>query len=916
MIKNIAYGFVLCLLAVPAVAEDFYGVWFDKPVSSLAKGRFAQRDRLWERYPLAIGNGYMGAMVFGETDIEELQFNEKSFWAGHPNTGVKNPEDKGETFKKVQSLYLQRNIKEAEKVGKYLSGDKSQYGRYLNMGSFKFDVGHELVKSAKYFRGTDLNTAINTTRYEYEDVQYSREYFASYPARAILSKWTSSKKGAQSFKIYPQIAHPSNITWEKDTLHISGKCLDNDLPFEVRLKIDAPGAKITTHFDYELRKASMSASNHKGAYAAEFAYDGSDDTYWLCDADKGNELAKAWLVKDYGEVIDIEGFTLDLMRTYEVKYIVETSDDGKKWRQIYESNPVKKSREVGDGIISAPAKTRYLRLRFMDWQKYWVYPIKVAEFAAIEKGASAERLSGPYLEISKATDIEFALTSATGYKNHFPDYRGESPRVVCDEIMKAFKTKNYEEHKRAHQEDYAEIYDRVTFTLPSSENESLPITTRKSQFRSNHKDQAFIKLYYDACRYLMIASSRKGSLPANLQGVWNGSNFPIWNADYHTNINVQMTYWAASVSGMDECLDPLFDYIEGLVAPGTKVAKEFYGARGWVVNTASNVWGYTSPDNFVYGWAPYGASWMMQRMWEHYAFTADKTFLRERCYPLLKDIAFFWEDYLVEDSDGTLVSAPSYSPEHGPKTVGCTFDQVMAWNHLTNCIDSSKILGVDSELRDTWSRMRDKLSPIKIGKWGQMQEWKEDIDDPKNRHRHINHLFAIFPGRQVSPVTTPELAAAATKSIAGRGDSGPGWSTAWKVGILARLFDAEGTYKKVHQLATDTYDNMFGAHRVGGPFQIDSNGGGSSAIPEMILQSHMGFLHLLPALPSKWPKGSFEGLRARGGYICDIFWKDAKLDYVRIRSRQGGSCRVRYGDSEKKIKVPAGGSVRLKASDF
>ncbi|MHC4505103.1 MAG: glycosyl hydrolase family 95 catalytic domain-containing protein, partial [Planctomycetota bacterium] len=454
--------------------------------------------------------------------------------------------------------------------------------------------------------------------------------------------------------------------------------------------------------------------------------------------------------------------------------------------------------------------------------------------------------------------------------------------------------------------------DKVGNTIPSN--------VRKQNLRRSQEDQAYIKLYFDACRYLLISCSRSGSLPANLQGVWCDTNFPAWNSDYHTNINVQMNYWAASPCGMGECLESLFGYIEGLVAPGSVTAKAVYGARGWVVNTASNPWGYTTPDNLKYGWAPYGSSWLMQRMWEHYAFTADKEFLRERCYPILKDIALFWEDYLTEDTDGTLVSAPSFSPEHGPVTVACAFDQVMAWNHLTNCIDASRDLGVDKALREKWTAMRDRLSPLRIGKWGQLQEWKEDIDDPKDRHRHINHLFSVFPGRQISPVTTPKLADAARVLIKGRGESGPGWSTAWKTGILARLGDAAGAHRKVRQIATGTYDNMFGAHRLGGPFQFDSNGGGSSAIPEMILQSHMGFLHLLPALPEQWPEGSFEGLRARGGYVCDIFWKEGRLDKAVIRSTVGsevvGRCRIRYKDIEKQFAIGRGEEIIVRAADF
>ncbi len=932
--KKTAALFIAALLTCGRlIADDFYGVWFDKPVSEFVGGRWTTRDRIWERFPLAIGNGYMGAMVFGETDVEEIQFNEKSLWAGGPHTGVPAHADDGKTFHKVRKLFIERKIEEGSKLGSKLLADRSKFGKYQNMGSFFIKTGHKRADTKEYFRGLDLTKALSIVRYEHGGVKYERESFASYPARAMFSKWSASEKGKENIRIYPVMAHMAAARWEEDTLIVHGKLADNSLSFETRLKIDAPGGKVIPNMNPPTRKVTATAQSAEGEFTPAMASDSNNGTYWQTVRKNWKPLngePRTWLQLDYGKVMDIDGVLLNFQAVSEVKFKVDISEDGENWTTIVDKNPGegKKGEGKGENYFKHQIKTRYVRMISYEWARYWGTPLRVTEFRAIARGEDPKALTGPYLEIKDADEVYFTQTCATGHKHEYPNYKGEAPAILCARIMNALKKADYVKEQARHAADYGKLYNRVKFVLPDAVGNSIPSNIRKQNFSKDHKDQAYIKLYFDACRYLLIASSRSGSLPANLQGVWCDSNFPAWNSDYHTNINLQMNYWAASPCGLEDCLESLFEYLDALVEPGSVTAKRIYGARGWVVNTGSNAWGFTAPHSLTFGWAPYGSSWVLQRMWEHYTFTADKTFLRARCYPHLKKIAFFWEDYLTEDTDGTLVSAPSYSPEHGPTTVGCAFDQVMAWNHLSNCIDASKDLDVDEDLRNEWIKMRDKLSPLKIGKWGQLQEWKEDIDDPEDRHRHINHMFSVFPGRQINAINTPNLAEAAKILMKGRGESGPGWSTAWKVGIQTRLLDSEGGYRKVHQLACGTYDNMFGAHRAGGPFQFDSNGGGSSAIPEMVLQSHVkadgvdaigseGYIiHLLPALPKQWPEGEFEGLRARGGYICDIFWKEGKLEKAIITSSVGGTAIIRYGDKNKQFKIKKGQSITLAAKDF
>ena len=916
--RRLVLVMMLASACLSAPAQEFYGVWFEKPTSELVGDMWPRRSNTWERGPLPIGNGYMGAMIFGETEIEEIQFNEKSLWAGGPGTGnykygLRFPEDHGETFKKVRKLFIERRIEEGIKLGRKLNGDRTNFGKYQNMGSFFIDTAHSRGNCTNYFRGTDLNRALNYVRYKHGGVEYEREYFASVPGRAILSRWSASARRMQNLKVYPRMAHVADYRWETDTLIITGRQEDNDLPYEVHMRINARGGRAVPHVTLPPRPVTATASNSARGFDPALACDLSDETFWRTERALKGEV-KGWLRIDNGSAVDIKGIVLRFITMPTVRYRIEVSEDGVRWQTAVDRS--KEGQKSADNYFRHSGKLRYVKLVALDWDKHWRVPLRVADLRLVEQDEDPGARRGVYVEIQNADEVLFTLTAATGYRNHYPDYRGEHPGRICRRVMAAVADRDYTELRAAHVADYQEIYNRVKLALGDSGADKVPSNVRRDRFAANHEDQAYVKLYFDACRYLLIACSRAGSLPANLQGVWCDTNFPMWNSDYHTNINVQMNYWAASVCGMPECLEPLFAYIEGLIEPGSVMAEAVYGARGWNVNTGSNVWGHTSPDNLRYGWAPYGSSWLMQRMWQHYAFTGDKEFLHRRCYPILKDIALFWEDYLTVDRDGTLVSAPSFSPEHGPITVAASFDQVMAWNHFTNCIDASEALGVDENLRRHWKAMRARLSPLSIGKWGQLQEWKEDIDDPKDRHRHINHLFSVYPGRQIHPITTPELAAAARVLIRGRGESGPGWSTAWKVGILARLGDAEGTHRKVCQLAKDTYYNMFGAHRRGGPFQFDSNGGGSSAIPEMILQSHMGFLHLLPALPDAWPEGSFEGLRARGGHVVDVVWKDGRLDTATINSTWGGSLRVLYRNKERTFTIGRQGSLVVTESDF
>ena len=526
------------------------------------------------------------------------------------------------------------------------------------------------------------------------------------------------------------------------------------------------------------------------------------------------------------------------------------------------------------------------------------------------------------LIVKGADRVVFLLTADTDYKMNFnPDFKnpktyvGDDPELTTQSMMNQALLKGYETLANNHKADYTALFNRVKLTLnPDVTGSDLPTYQRLANYRKGQPDFRLEELYYQFGRYLLIASSRPGNLPANLQGMWHNNLDGPWRVDYHNNINIQMNYWPAGPTNLSECTWPLIDFIRGLVKPGEKTAQAYFAARGWTASISANIFGFTSPlssEIMAWNFNPMAGPWLATHIWEYYDYTRDRNFLKEVGYDLIKSSAQFTVDYLWHKPDGTYTAAPSTSPEHGPVDEGATFVHAVVREILLDAIEASKVLGVDSRERKHWQEVLAHLVPYKIGRYGQLLEWSKDIDDPNDKHRHVNHLFGLHPGRTLSPVTTPELAKAARIVLEHRGDGATGWSMGWKLNQWARLQDGNHAYTLFGNLLKNgTLDNLWDTHA---PFQIDGNFGGTAGVTEMLLQSHMGLIQLLPALPDAWKDGLVSGLCAKGNFEVSISWKNNRLDEAILVSKAGTPCTVRYGDKTLSFKTIKGKVYKIKA---
>lgn len=922
----------------------------------------------WTSEATPMGNGFLGAMIYGGVSDDHIQLNEHTLWSGGPGadadyngghrTDMTPTEIKAALqhvraglqelmieFSEEKQAYIDSNgkvvtanypnlPKDVNDALLKLRGEKEHFGRYQTFGDLHItDTMIAVLRNVTsngegtdskagpemLFDGNSATKWYSIAGLPGDAVQEGPAWVtAEYnKARSISSyKITSGNdmpaRDPKNWKIYGstdgtnfvQIDEQTNVSFEtrKQTKTFTLATASDPYKFfkmevsEIQNGSWAPGVGLQmsdlTYID------SIEGSNEITAYSRELDLDNSVTTVKY--AQGGVNYEREYFISNPGNFMAVR---------------MTADGDAKLNREISFSSPQTNIEVTAQDdkltVTGSPADhVETERLKFAGQLK-----------AVLPEGGTVAA-SEDKLNINDAGEIILYWSAGTNYQqcmdNSFDYFTDADPLTAVAERVEAAAAQLYADHKAAHTADYKELFDRVSLnftgaTVPSKSTAAL-LSGYRAKTNTETENRYLEILYYQFGRYLMIASSREGSLPANLQGIWCNELTPRWESDYHTNINVNMNYWMAESANLSECHTPLIEYTNSLVPRGEITAQTYHctedgkDVRGWTIYHENNIWGNSAPSNYITKnsaafYFPAAAAWLCQDIWEKYAFTCDKDFLQKNFKTLL-GASLFWVDNLVTDSrDGTLVVSPSHSPEHGPFSLGATGDQMMVWDLFNNTLEAAEILGIQSSEINEIRASMEKLSKPKIGLGGQLQEWKDETTmdiTGDNGYLHVMHLFALMPGRQIVPGRSEkddEFADAVRKTLevrnAGKGGKGIGWSTAWKVNLYARLLDSKSSYDMLNNLlANTTFDNLF--DRVYDIFQIDGNFGGTAGITEMLLQSHAGYISPVPALPDQWNSGSYTGLRARGGFEIDARWNDGALNKMVVRSDSGKDCNIRY----------------------
>ncbi len=769
-------------LAVPEIRER--PIWFDRPA-----------DRWLQALP--VGNGRLGAMVFGGTSRERIHLTESTVWSGAPGSDDINPAAR-ESLSAIRNLIFNGHYSEAEeRCQKDLLGRGRQFGTSLPIAFLEIQTQLSSEVS-RYRRSLDLDEAIAHVEFTAKGETYRREVLASHPAGVLVVRLTSSKPGGLSCNVaFGEPRLKGKVTAEDGVLSLNGNAWE------------------TLHSD--------------GRHGTRFA-------------------CQVRAIPEAGEI----------------------------------------------------------------------------------------RFGNEQITIRSANAVTLLIAIAS-------DFKGGTPEEDCAGTLKVAGRQSYSSLREAHIADYESLYRRTSIDLGKRGDLSmLPINERRKRLAAGGDDPEICGIFFQYGRYLTIAGSRDDSpLPLALQGIWNDGLAAGmgWTDDFHLDINTQQNYWLCEVGNLSECHAPLARLVEGLSKSGAVTARAMYGADGWVAHVVTNAWGYSAPG-WGLGWGMFvtGGLWIALQLWDHFQFTGDRAFLRDTAYPLLREASKFFLSYMVEHpTKNWLVTGPSNSPENwfiAPDTgkpcsdsMGPTCDRVLVYAVLSACIDASRLLGLDENLRARMVEARDRLPPFQVGKHGQLQEWLEDFDEAEPNHRHTSHLIALFPEDQITPDKTPALAAAARVTIERRVHQ-PNWEdTEWSranlVNYFARLYDAETAHQHLVGLIAHATDDSLLTYSRGGVagaesniFAMDGNTAGAAGIAEMLLQSHGDVLHLLPALPAKWPVGSMRGARARGGITVSIFWREGRLASAELKADRDTELTIRYQTRIVKIQLSAGREQLIPSSMF
>ncbi|RYG20683.1 MAG: glycoside hydrolase family 95 protein [Chitinophagaceae bacterium] len=915
------------------------------PLLLMSTGAFAQHQNvLWYTQPaekwtdaLPIGNGRLGAMLFGGVDVDHIQFNEETLWSGKPRNY--NRPDAASYLPQIRQLLTEGKQKEAENLAqeKFMglqseAGNRKKWTEEVTAdqkpASSNFDdrlwktidvpsyegwetVGLANVDGAVWFRTTftvpidwkgkdvvvDLNrirdqdfTYINGTLVGNTDNAEARKYVI--PSKLIKVGINSiaiqvlnyfDKGGLAGYKDTKRKIgiYPVGLTVEQGISLVKKwkyKVYNNEPPAVAQFQASyQPFGDVRLYF-----KNHNTFTNYKRTLDLTTAI--ATTTY----TSKGVNFTRAYFSSAVNQATIVH-LTANKLKSITFDAVLSSAHQHSSVK-VLNQNTLSISVQVKDGALKGESR-----------------------ITAIVKNGTLKTANGK-ISVTAADEVTLYLTAGTNFVN--ADDVSGNPAAANQNALLSLKNKGYSQLKLAHIQEYQGYFNKFAVDFGRSENEKLPTNVRLEKFASSN-DPAFMALYMQYGRYLLISSSRPGGQPANLQGIWNDLLSPPWGSKYTTNINLEMNYWPAEILNLAPLNDPLFAKIKALADKGAITAKNYYNANGWVLHHNTDLWNGTAPINASnHGIWVTGAAWLSQHLWEHYQFTKDKAFLANDGYPLMKQAALFFNDFLIKDpKTGWLISTPSNSPENGGLVAGPTMDHQIIRTLFKNCIAASQVLSTDEALRKVWEEKLSKLAPNQIGKYGQLQEWLTDKDDTTNKHRHVSHLWGVYPGDDITWETGPKMMNAAKQSLLYRGDEATGWSLAWKINFWARFKDGDHAMKMLKMLlkpATDgtagSYVNLFDAHP---PFQIDGNFGAAAGIGEMLIQSHESFIEILPALPNAIPSGEVKGICARGGFEFTMKWDKGKIVALEVKSKVGGNCKLMYNKQSISFLTKPGETYKL-----